>query len=121
MSKIRTNPRIIQGGMGVGVSSWRLAKAVARHGALGVVSGSMLDTVIVRRLQDGDPGGHIRRAAAHFPIPAAAEEIFRRHYRPGGRRPGAPYTALSMYRRHVSVARERVTIFANFVEVWLAK
>ena len=121
MSKTRTNPRIIQGGMGVGVSSWRLANAVARHGALGVVSGSMLDTVIVRRLQDGDPGGHIRRAAARFPLPGAAEEILRRYYRSNGRRPGAPYVALPMYKRHVSAARERVTIFSNFVEVWLAK
>ena len=57
-------PTIIQGGMGVGVSGWRLASAVARTGQLGVVSGSMLDTVIVRRLQDGDPGGYIRRVAA---------------------------------------------------------
>ena len=30
-------PTIIQGGMGVGVSDWRLANAVARAGQLGVV------------------------------------------------------------------------------------
>jgi NAD(P)H-dependent flavin oxidoreductase YrpB (nitropropane dioxygenase family) len=40
-------PRVIQGGMGVAVSDWRLANAVARTGQLGVVSGSMLDTVFV--------------------------------------------------------------------------
>ncbi|HEY9229448.1 MAG TPA: nitronate monooxygenase [Gemmatimonadaceae bacterium] len=121
MSELRTNPRIIQGGMGVGVSSWRLAKAVAQRGALGVVSGSMLDTVIVRRLQDGDPGGHVQRAAAQFPMASRAEEVLRRYYKPSGRRVGAPYVALPMYRRRVSVARDGVTIFANFVEVWLAK
>jgi NAD(P)H-dependent flavin oxidoreductase YrpB (nitropropane dioxygenase family) len=107
--------------MGVGVSSWRLARAVSRAGQLGVVSGSMLDTVMVRRLQDGDPEGHVRRAAAHFPIPGVAERIIERYYKPSGRAPGAPYRLLPMYRRTVSVARQRVTMLANFVEVWLAK
>ena len=63
-------PRIIQGGMGVGVSNWKLANVVSSHGQLGVVSGTALDTVFVRRLQDGDEGGHLRRAMQHFPIPA---------------------------------------------------
>ena len=65
-------PTIIQGGMGVAVSNWRLARAVSQRGQLGVVSGTALDTVFVRRLQDGDPGGHIRRAMAHFPVPGVA-------------------------------------------------
>ena len=34
-----TLPQIIQGGMGVGISNWRLANAVSRQGQLGVVSG----------------------------------------------------------------------------------
>jgi NAD(P)H-dependent flavin oxidoreductase YrpB (nitropropane dioxygenase family) len=114
-------PRIIQGGMGVGVSSWRLANAVSRAGQLGVVSGSMLDTVMVRRLQDGDPGGHIRRAANRFPIPGVADRVIERYYRPSGRPPGTAYQLLPMYRRWVSPARQRVTMLANFVEVWLAK
>jgi len=61
------SPRIIQGGMGVAVSSWRLARAVSLQGQLGVVSGTAIDTVIARRLQMGDPGGHNapqRRAGA---------------------------------------------------------
>ena len=74
--------------MGVGVSSWRLANTVARAGQLGVVSGSMLDTVLVRRLQDGDPDGHVRRAAAHFPIPGVAERILNRYFRHRGRPAG---------------------------------
>ena len=48
---------IIQGGMGAGVSGWQLARAVARRGCLGVVAGTALDTLMVRRLQLGDPGG----------------------------------------------------------------
>lgn len=114
-------PRIIQGGMGVGVSSWRLANAVSRAGQLGVVSGSMLDTVMVRRLQDGDPGGHVRRAAEHFPIPGVAERIVQRYFRPRGRAPGGAYALLALPRRRVTPERERVTMLANFVEVWLAK
>jgi nitronate monooxygenase len=114
-------PRIIQGGMGVAVSGWRLANAVARTGQLGVVSGSMLDTVLVRRLQDGDPGGDVRRALAHLPLPGVGEEILRRYFLAGGRPPGTPYRALPMYRQVVSDARQRVTMVANFVEVWLAK
>ena len=114
-------PRIIQGGMGVAVSNWRLANAVARTGQLGVVSGSMLDTVFVRRLQDGDPGGHVRRAIAAFPVAAVGEEILRRYYNPNGRAAGVPYKNLPMYKQHVSDARQRVTVLANFVEVWLAK
>ncbi len=37
------DPLIIQGGMGVGVSSWKLAQSVSRAGQLGVVSGVGLD------------------------------------------------------------------------------
>ena len=107
--------------MGVAVSGWRLANAVSRAGQLGVVSGTVLDTVMVRRLQDGDAGGHIRRALQHFPIPGVAEELLRRYYLPAGRPDGAPYRLLPMYKQAVTHARQRVTIAANFVEVWLAK
>lgn len=106
--------------MGVAVSGWRLAKAVSLTGNLGVVSGTMLDTVMVRRLQDGDPGGDIRRAIDHFPIPGIGEEILRRYYRSDGRN-GAAYHLLPMYKQVVSTARQRVTILANFVEVFLAR
>ncbi len=114
-------PTIIQGGMGVGVSNWRLARAVSRRGHLGVVSGTAVDTVLVRRLQDGDPGGHIRRAMAAFPIPDIADRVRKRHFREAGRAPGAPYTMLPMYRVGSPLARDQVTMLGAFVEVWLAK
>ena len=107
--------------MGVAVSNWKLANAVARAGGLGVVSGSLLDTVLVRRLQDGDVGGHMRRAIAAFPIPGVGDEILKRYFSPSGRAPGVPYKVLPMYKQTVSAARQRVTVLANFVEVWLAK
>jgi NAD(P)H-dependent flavin oxidoreductase YrpB (nitropropane dioxygenase family) len=46
--------------MGIGVSGWRLAGAVGRAGGLGVVSGVALDTMLARRLQDGDQDGQLR-------------------------------------------------------------
>lgn len=114
-------PRIIQGGMGVGVSDWRLARAVSRAGQLGVVSGTALDTVLVRRLQDGDIGGHVRRAMRQFPIPGVSDAVLQRYFLPDGRPAGTPYKMLPMYKQTVSLARQQVTILANFVEVWLAK
>jgi NAD(P)H-dependent flavin oxidoreductase YrpB (nitropropane dioxygenase family) len=86
-----------------------------------VVSGTGLDTVLVRRLQDGDPGGHIRRAMAAFQKQSVAEAILWRYFSARGRAPGAPYTLLPMYRSQVSAAREQVTLVANFVEVFLAR
>ena len=114
-------PLVIQGGMGIAVSNWRLARAVAAAGQLGVVSGTALDSVFVRRLQDGDPCGAIRRALENFPIPGVAAEVLKRYFKPGGRAPGEPYRGLPMYKQAVSTVREQVTIAANFVEVWLAK
>lgn len=114
-------PRIIQGGMGIGVSNWRLANAVSRLGQLGVVSGTAIDTVFVRRLQDGDPGGHVRRALRHFPIPGVADELLRRYFREDGRDATDSYHLLPMYKQVVSSARQRVTVAAAFVETWLAR
>lgn len=114
-------PSIIQGGMGVGVSNWRLAKTVASLGQLGVVSGTVIDTVLARRLQDGDPGGHMRRAMAHFPIPGVAAAALEKFFRPEGERGDAKYSLLPMYQQAVTAAREQFTMLAAFVEVWLAK
>jgi nitronate monooxygenase len=114
-------PRIIQGGMGVGVSDWRLANAVARLGQMGVVSGTAIDAVLVRRLQMGDAGGHMRRAMAQFPIPGVAEAALQRYFLPAGPAPGQPFAGLSMHTQRVSVAREQLTILAAFVEVYLAR
>ena len=40
-------PIVIQGGMGVAVSSYELAKAVSQAGELGVVSGTGLDLSLI--------------------------------------------------------------------------
>jgi NAD(P)H-dependent flavin oxidoreductase YrpB (nitropropane dioxygenase family) len=114
-------PLIIQGGMGVAVSSWRLARAVSQTGQLGVVSGTALDVVIARRLQDGDPGAHVRRALNHFPVPALADRVLQRYFRTGGRLEGQPYKATPQLTLRPGARTMELSVVANFVEVWLAK
>lgn len=121
MSTTLVHPLIIQGGMGAAISDWRLARAVSIRGQLGVVSGTALDSVLVRRLQDGDSGGHIRRAMEKFPIPEVSAAVLRRYFLPEGRPAGTPYKAVPMYRQVVTKARQQLTVLANFVEVYLAK
>ena len=116
-----SQPLIIQGGMGAGVSNWMLARAVALKGQLGVVSGTVIDTIVVRRLQDGDRGGHVRRAMAKFPMPDVSAEVLRRYFLPEGRKAGEPYRLLPMYRQSTNALRQRITMLAAFVEVHLAK
>ncbi|GLY27240.1 nitronate monooxygenase [Kineosporia sp. NBRC 101731] len=114
-------PVVIQGGMGAAVSDWNLANQVAQTGNLGVVSGTALDTVVARRLQDGDPGGHMRRALAHFPVPAVADRILERYFRPEGREEGQAYLPVpNLTLKPVSRSRD-LMVASAFVEVWLAK
>lgn len=114
-------PTIIQGGMGVGVSGWRLARAVAAAGQLGVVSGVALDTLMARRLQLGDRGGDIRRALARFPDPSVAERIVERYFVEGGIEPAAPFRLVPKVTVAPGRASVELAVAANFVEVHLAK
>src|SRR5271157_1379766 len=113
-------PTIIQGGMGAGVSSWRLARAVSRLGQLGVVSGTALDLILSRRLQDGDPGGHMRRGLDQFPIPEMAQRIWDKYYVPGGKPERAPYKLLPSHAKNAPPELRELYVVANFVEVILA-
>jgi nitronate monooxygenase len=114
-------PTIIQGGMGAGVSSWRLAQAVSQLGQLGVVSETALDLIFTRRLQDGDPGGHMRRGLDLFPIPEVAERIWRTYYIPGGKPERAPYKSLPTHSKDTPLELKELCVVANFVEVVLAR
>jgi nitronate monooxygenase len=114
-------PKIIQGGMGVGVSNWRLANAVSRLGQLGVVSGTALDQLFVRRLADGDQGGHMQRGVEAFPFPEMARRIWQEYFVPGGKPAGAPYPTVPMHQRKDSHKLIELCMVSNFVEVFLAK
>jgi len=85
--------KLIQGGMGVYVSNWRLAKAVAMEKpgiTAGTVSGTGLDWVYARLLQLGDPGGHVRRALTAFDEKfgiGIGKKILDRYFLEGGKAP----------------------------------
>ena len=117
----RVRPAIIQGGMGVAVSGWRLAREVSQAGHLGVVSGTAMDAVLARRLQDGDPGGHYRRALAHFPSRAVAERVLARYFVDGGRGADTPYTPVPKLTLETARAGQELAVVGNFAEVWLAR
>jgi nitronate monooxygenase len=114
-------PRIIQGGMGIGVSNWRLAQAVSKLGQLGVVSGTALDSLFVRRLADGDEGGHLRRGLDAFPFPEMARRVWQEYFVPGGKAAMAPYPALPMHQKRSPRKLIELCIVSNFVEVFLAR
>ena len=128
--------------MGAGVSSWGLAHEVSSLGQLGVVSGTALDSIMVRRLWDGDPNGDYRRAIAAFPRQDIAQAALDRYLRvegsPAGAAPAAGedgeadggdgesagtrrYKLAPMLRATLNPERQGLIVLANFVEVFLAK
>lgn len=140
--------RLIQGGMGVYVSNWRLARAVAseRPGVTaGAVSGTALDVVYIRLLQLGDPGGHVRRALAAFDAQfnvQIGQKICAEYYLEGGKAAKARFKNAPMHT--VRIANDsnslpatlptdqpvdllldddliELLIATSFAEVWLAK
>ena len=114
-------PKIIQGGMGVAISTWQLAQAVSCTGQLGVVSGTGIGIILIARLMDGDKDGHTRRALAHFPQQDVAQRIIDTYYVEGGKPTGTGYKRPTMWTVKPSASLEELTVVANFAEVWLAK
>ena len=114
-------PVIIQGGMGVAISNWTLAKAVSQFGQLGVVSGTGINRVMASRLADGDLDGHTRRALESFPLPEVVQNIIERYYIPGGKASDAPYKSPPAYTVTPPIVLDQLTALANYVEVFLAK
>jgi nitronate monooxygenase len=107
--------------MGAAVSNWHLAQAVSRLGQLGVVSGTALDQILARRLQCGDPGGHIRHALSHFPFPKMAQRILDSHFIPGGKPESAPFKFAGLHTLEGKRSLHELCIAGNFVEVFLAR
>jgi len=107
--------------MGVAVSNWRLAKEVAQKGKIGVVSGTALDSVMARRLQLGDPGGHMERAMGAFPCPDMVKRIWDKYFVPDGKPAQAPFKPIPMPSVNLRKSAVELLLVANFVEVFLAK
>jgi len=114
-------PKIIQGGMGVAISNWHLARTVSKLGQLGIVSGVALEVLLVRRLQDGDVGEHIRRALEYFPFRDMAKRAVEKYYIPGGKADDKPYAAIPFHKQVASKKPHELCILGNFVEVFLAR
>lgn len=114
-------PVIIQGGMGIAVSNWELAKTVSLKGQLGVVSGTAIDNVMARRLQDGDKSGNTLRALAAFPNQEIVQKILAKYFIDGGKAPETPYIMVPKITLEQKRDAQEILILSNFVEVWLAK
>ena len=115
--------RIIQGGMGVYISSPFLVNAFSKAceklgiNGLGTVSGTAVERLMVTILQSGDQGGHFRRALSHFPVKGVADRVLNEYYDPSGRGlKSAPVYRLKPSRNWIELA-----VTANFALVWLAK
>jgi len=122
-------PELIQGGMGVGISSWELARAVAQAGerldkrVLGVISGTGLAITMVLRLRRGDP--NMRRALEAFCVPEIAQGILDRYWLSSGRSsrsklPPKPELLVNGSEERKAELSQLVVV-ANFAEVRLAK
>jgi nitronate monooxygenase len=107
--------------MGVGVSGWRLARAVSQCGQLGVVSGTALDLLLTRQLQLGDPGGDLRRALAAFPYQEIARRVIDRYFIPGGKAADAPFRTPPMISHQPRRSVRELVVAASFVAIHLAK
>ncbi|TSC51960.1 MAG: 2-nitropropane dioxygenase [Parcubacteria group bacterium LiPW_41] len=121
MERLPLSSKIIQGGMGVNISGWRLARTNSLQGQLGTVSGVVLERVLARQLQMGDPGGHLRRALSHFPFPSFSKEVEKHFYVEGGIAEGTQFKAVPMFTINPSKLLISLTVCANFAFVWLAK
>jgi NAD(P)H-dependent flavin oxidoreductase YrpB (nitropropane dioxygenase family) len=113
-------PWLIQGGMGIAISNWTLARAVSSAGQLGVVSGTAIDSVFVRRLQDTGVDPALRSVLDRFPVPSIVDDVLRR-FGAARRKTSAPYKNLQMLNLHSKRRSLDVIVLAAFTEVALAK
>ena len=105
--------------LGCRVGGWR--GRLLGKGLLGVVSGTALERILVARLQDGDPGGHYRRALSAFPDRLLAAHIQERWLNVEHLEAAPTYPALPMHSHQTPVHLQQLTVVAAFCEVWLAK
>ena len=112
---------IIQGGMGVGVSGWKLAKAVALAGGVGTVSGTAVANLLADSLQKGDKDGNFRKALASFPFPKVAQEVLEAYFVEGGISKEKKIKEIPLWSFNPARILIALTICANYSFVWLAK
>lgn len=114
-------PKIIQGGMGISISDWYLAKTVSMTGQLGVISGTGLHITLIARLMDGDREGNVRRALDNFPFQEPVKKILDKYFVPYSGKRKTGYKRPQMWGIKPTNSINELTVIANFVEVFLAK
>lgn len=114
------SPWLIQGGMGIAISGWPLARAVSKAGQLGVVSGTAIDAVFVRRLQNDGVSAGLRAVLERFPVPSIVERVVAQfaHTR---RSVADKYQNLVMLTHRSSEQAHDLLVLASYAEVALAK
>jgi nitronate monooxygenase len=115
------NWKIISGGMGLGISTPRLARIVSKMGGLGTLSGVAADRWLARTLQHGDPDGNIRYAMSHFPLPEVAKRVIDAYFVEGGIKKGQSYKTMPVFTFKTPKSLIDLIVCANFVLVFLAK
>jgi len=109
-------PPLIQGGMGVRISGWKLANATARAGALGVVSTTGLRHIVIEEIRAGDEDAIA--IARSFPIERYAQDIL--SFAPGGPCHEKPQPMDFSDPRRCGLPR-RLSAIAAYIEVVRAK
>lgn len=109
-------PRLIQAGMGVHISSARLANEASRLGALGVVSGAALRHVVVEDVRAGDE--EAIEIARSFPVAQYVGELLA--FAPGGKRHTHAVPVDTPDPKHNALPR-RLSAIAAYIEVMRAK
>lgn len=119
-----TDPQILQGGMGVRISSPELAGTVAKHNGLGFVSGTAIDVVLARTLQEGDREATIRDILVSFPNQSVVKRALDEYYIDGGvnyANKGVKYKAVPMHAKDQHHIARDLTVLGAYTEVMLAK
>ena len=119
--RARALPWLIQGGMGIAISDWKLARTVSMSGQLGVVSGTGIETVFVRRLQDLGVDDALRDVLDQFPDQSVVEKALARYATSPRTDASTPYRTVPMLTHRNVHAVQDVMVLAAFVEVALAK
>lgn len=113
-------PWLIQGGMGIAISGWALARAVASAGQLGVVSGTAIDNVFVRRLQQDGVDTELQAVLDQFPLQSVVDEVLG-SFASRQRSASEPFRTLPMLTHRSPDRSIDIVVLSSFVEVALAK
>lgn len=115
-------PDVIQGGMGVNISTPFLARICSlQKTVLGTVSCVAAEHVMTQILKAGDPGGHFRRALAQFPFPEVAEDIIKRYFVKDGVLKDQKFLPAGALSLRSSPNLIKLMVAASFAFIWLAK